>query len=99
MTSVHRHNDEPVSLLVDFIDRLPQGKALDIAMGRGRNALFLASRGFEVEGLDRDELSVLACEQAAKAQGLQIEMNTCRDQLPGCGDGGGRHPVGNLAAS
>ncbi len=65
-------NTDPARLLVDFIGLLPKGKALDIAMGSGRNALYLAALGFEVEGLDNDEQAIAACLDAAKAQGIKI---------------------------
>jgi len=35
---------EPVEFLKEHINILPGGKALDIAMGEGRNAVFLAKR-------------------------------------------------------
>ena len=70
--STHRHGEEPVRLLADLIECLPRGKALDIAMGRGRNTLYLAACGFEVEGLDRDEAVVQACAEAASSRGLKV---------------------------
>ena|GEM_PF-5104057 len=36
------------SFLKRHIHLLPQGKALDIATGEGRNAVFLAEHGFDV---------------------------------------------------
>lgn len=69
----HRHADEPAKLLVDFIKRLPRGRCLDVAMGRGRNALFLAGAGFEVEGLDRDPEAVAACQEIARSRGLSLK--------------------------
>lgn len=38
--------------MVDNVDLLPKGRTLDVAMGRGRNAVYLARMGFEVEGID-----------------------------------------------
>lgn len=37
----------PAQFLVENIDLLPRGRALDIAMGNGRNAIYLAKMGFE----------------------------------------------------
>ena len=42
----------PSRFLFDHIALLPKGRVLDVAMGRGRNALFLSRMGFEVEGVD-----------------------------------------------
>ena len=49
----HIHdNTRPAQFLVDNIDLLPRGRVFDIAMGSGRNAVFLAQKGFQVEGVD-----------------------------------------------
>ncbi len=66
------HNDEnnqaPVQFLVENVDLLPGGRVLDIAMGAGRNAIYLAKMGFEVEGVDISGEAVnLAAESALKA--------------------------------
>jgi dihydroneopterin aldolase len=47
-------SDHPSPFLVSQLSRLPQGKILDVAAGRGRHALYLASKGFSVHGIDRD---------------------------------------------
>ncbi len=52
MTEQPRMNHEPSPFLTGHIDLLPKGRALDVAMGRGRNAVFLAGMGFETEGID-----------------------------------------------
>jgi rhodanese-related sulfurtransferase len=44
----------PTPWLVDNFNSLPKGLALDIAMGNGRNAIYLATRGFDVDGVDVD---------------------------------------------
>lgn len=49
---------EPVEFLKEHINILPRGKALDIAMGEGRNAVFLAKNGFEVDGCDVSDIAV-----------------------------------------
>jgi len=64
---------EPSQLLVEYLPLLPRGKALDVAMGKGRNALFLASHGFEVAGLERDEEAIHACLTEAKRLGVHVD--------------------------
>jgi SAM-dependent methyltransferase len=49
----------PAAFLLEQMHLLPKGAALDVACGSGRNALFLAGRGYAVDALDRDQ-SVLA---------------------------------------
>jgi tellurite methyltransferase len=43
---------EPAQLLVDFASGLAPGRALDLACGAGRNASWLAERGWNVVALD-----------------------------------------------
>lgn len=45
-------NDEPAPLLVDAVSSLPSGRALDLACGAGRNAVWLARRGWDVVAID-----------------------------------------------
>jgi SAM-dependent methyltransferase len=66
--------DEPAALLVENLSLLPKGgKALDIAMGTGRNALYLASLGFRVTGIDLSPVAVEKCREKAERLGLPIE--------------------------
>lgn len=55
---------EPAAFLAETLPLLPRGRALDLASGSGRNALYLASQGFHVHAIDRDAhaLSTLAAE-------------------------------------
>lgn len=45
----------PSPFLVSQLSRLPHGKVLDVATGRGRHAHFLATQGFSVHGIDRNQ--------------------------------------------
>jgi SAM-dependent methyltransferase len=45
-------NDEPAAVLVEAASDLPPGRALDLACGAGRNAIWLARRGWEVVAID-----------------------------------------------
>ena len=65
---------EPTALLVENRHLLPpDGKALDVAMGTGRNALYLASLGYEVTGIDVSKVAVEHCRQEAEKRELQVE--------------------------
>ena len=48
----------PAQLLADWLPRLPKGTALDLGCGAGRNAVFLAQNGFEVQGLDVSDVGL-----------------------------------------
>ncbi len=64
---------EPARFLQDSIDFLPLGRALDIAMGQGRNAIYLAKRGFVVEGVDISPDAVKTALEAAQRAGVTIK--------------------------
>ena len=58
---------EPNRLLVETVEGEKPGAALELAMGQGRNALYLASQGWQVTGVDMsDEGLRIAREQAVK---------------------------------
>ena len=68
MAHNHENSRAPVKFLVGNVDLIPRGRVLDIAMGAGRNAIYLAKMGFEVEGVDISGEAVnLAIESALKA--------------------------------
>lgn len=64
---------DPAQLLAKFIDVIPVGRALDIAMGEGRNAVFLAKKGFLVEGVDFSEVAILRAQKWARENRVHIE--------------------------
>ena len=51
---------------------LPRGKALDIATGEGRNAVFLARHGFDVDAVDISEMGLKKVRKLAKEVGVKI---------------------------
>ena len=67
------HSEEPSQLLTEYLPLLSKGKALDVAMGKGRNAIFLASNGFEVVGLEKDKESIDTCLTEAKKLGVHVD--------------------------
>lgn len=53
--------------------RVARGRALDLGCGNGRNAIFLAKHGFDVEAVDQSESAVAwAGEEIAKAQAAVV---------------------------
>lgn len=51
---------------------LPKGKALDIAAGEGKNAVFLAQHGFDVDAVDISEMGLRKTQKLAKEMGIKI---------------------------
>lgn len=54
----------------------PPGRALDLGMGTGRNALFLAAEGWTVTGVDISDVAVAKAVQSAKTAGLTLKTVT-----------------------
>lgn len=54
--------------------RIQPGKALDLAAGKGRNAFFLAERGFQVEALDISEVALQEGTKVAGEKGLVVSF-------------------------
>jgi 2-polyprenyl-3-methyl-5-hydroxy-6-metoxy-1,4-benzoquinol methylase len=54
------------------IGLFPKGKALDIAAGEGRNAVFLAQHGFDVDAVDISERGLKKAKKLAKEMGVKI---------------------------
>ena len=53
------------------------GRALDIACGKGRNAIYLAQRGFAVTALDISPVALEVGRKRAQRQNLRIDWRTC----------------------
>jgi tellurite methyltransferase len=60
------------ALLQRWIGRIPRGRALDVACGAGRNALFLASHGFDVDAVDISREALRRAKDAARERNLDI---------------------------
>ncbi len=58
-------------------DALPTGQALDLACGRGRNALYLARRGFSVTAVDFSEEALSQLMSVAATEKLSLETLCC----------------------
>jgi len=77
MKSSEHHSQEVAPLLRQHLSHKQKGKALDIACGYGRNALYLASQGFQVDGFDRDEAAVHFCNEKAERLNLPFTAKGC----------------------
>jgi SAM-dependent methyltransferase len=63
---------EPNGFLVDEVATLPPGRALDLACGEGRNALWLAERGWRVDGVDYSDVALDKAHRVADARGVEV---------------------------
>ncbi len=75
----------PSVLLARFEALLTGGLALDVACGLGRNALWLAQRGYAVDALDVSPIAIGRLRRAARQQGLPVRARVAdltRAHLP-----------------
>lgn len=68
--SQRKHN--PVSLLQEWLPKIPAGKALDVACGIGRNAFAMARAGFRVDAIDISPVGLERARREAESLGLEI---------------------------
>lgn len=64
--------EAPAGILIELGPLLPAGGALDLACGRGRNALFLAEHGRHVTAVDWSGAAVDILEERAKALEIPV---------------------------
>jgi len=64
---------KPSQFLIENVSLIPKGRVLDVAMGRGRNALFLAQMGFKVEGVDISAVAVENALDLAIEKGVELK--------------------------
>ena len=69
---------QPAGFLVAQLHRLPRGRALDLATGSGRNAIFLAREGYQVDAVDSSAVAVEKLSSLVKQESLSIAI-TCAD--------------------
>ncbi len=63
----------PSAWLERWVPDVTVGRALDVPCGAGRNALYLASRGFSVTGIDISAVALARAEASARASGLSVD--------------------------
>ena len=61
-------------LLQAWIGKIQTGRALDVACGAGRNALYLAEHGFEVHGVDISAEALSRARASARQRRVRLEL-------------------------
>ena len=62
----------PNEFIALVADKIPQGKILSLAEGEGRNAVYLASLGYQVTGVDGSEVGLHKAMELAAERGVSI---------------------------
>jgi 2-polyprenyl-3-methyl-5-hydroxy-6-metoxy-1,4-benzoquinol methylase len=65
---------EPNRFLVEQVAGLAPGRALDVACGEGRNAIWLAEQGFQVTGVDFSAVGLDKARRLAAARGVEVDF-------------------------
>lgn len=71
----HHEPERPPQLLLNVLPSLSRGRALDLACGQGRNALWLARAGFDVQAVDISRVALEQLQARAQAQGLLVKTH------------------------
>jgi SAM-dependent methyltransferase len=64
---------EPNRFLVAEVEHLTPGRALDVACGSGRNAVWLAARGWAPTGVDFSDVALDQARALAAERGVEVE--------------------------
>ena len=75
---------DPADLLRRRVDTLPDGRALDVATGTGRNAVFLADHGYEVDAVDRSRVGLETTLDDARERSVADRVNPVQADLNEC---------------
>lgn len=67
-------SEEPNVFLVEKVEAMKPGRALDLGCGEGRNALWLAEKGWAVTAVDFSEVAVERGRHWADRRGLEVDF-------------------------
>jgi SAM-dependent methyltransferase len=65
-------NDEPEPLVIKFVSTLAPGRALDVASGPGRHAVWLARRGWDVTAVDSSRTAMHILQKRSLETGVPV---------------------------
>ncbi len=85
------YGTEPNDFLRAQVAALPRGRILSLCEGEGRNAVFLASHGYEVLAIDGSSVGLKNAQDLARRRGVKIETQVVDladyNIAPDCWDG------------
>ena len=64
---------EPNRRFAAEVEGLEPGRALDLACGEGRNAVWLAERGWQVTGVDFSDVALAKAAELAASRGVEVD--------------------------
>jgi SAM-dependent methyltransferase len=81
-TGAYPSDPAPSPVLRNYVDEIPEGRALDVATGTGRNALFLLEAGYDVEAVDQSRVGLELTREQARDAGLDGRLQTIQADVP-----------------
>lgn len=73
---------DPSPILRDYLPAIPTGRALDIATGTGRNAVFLAADGYEVDAIDQSRRGLEITRERAAERDAADRLTLVQTDVP-----------------
>jgi len=74
---------DPSPVLRRYLDACPDGRALDVATGTGRNAVFLAEEGYRVDAVDQSREGLRIAREHARERGVAERTEWIQANLDG----------------
>jgi SAM-dependent methyltransferase len=65
---------DPNEFVVEIVEEWDPGRALDLGSGEGRNAVWLARRGWDVTAVDVSAIGIAKAQDLAAAHGVDVEF-------------------------
>ncbi|MFC4451157.1 class I SAM-dependent methyltransferase [Halorussus aquaticus] len=75
-------NPDPSPILRRYLGACPDGRALDVATGTGRNAVFLAEEGYQVDGIEQSIEGLRIARRNATNSGVAERTNWIQADVP-----------------
>jgi SAM-dependent methyltransferase len=70
------YGTDPNTFLASVVDRIPAGKILSLGEGEGRNAVFLATLGYDVTAVDASDVGLVKAQRLAADRGVTLTTIT-----------------------
>jgi SAM-dependent methyltransferase len=81
-TGEYPTDPDPAAVLERYVDTFPDGRALDVATGTGRNAVFLAEQGYRVDAVDQSRPGLEIARENAREHGVAGRVDWIQGDVP-----------------
>jgi Methylase involved in ubiquinone/menaquinone biosynthesis len=82
-TGQYPQDPDPSLVLRQHLGAAPEGRALDVATGTGRNAVFLATAGYDVDAVDKSRPGLEQARANARRRGVADRFQAIQADVPG----------------